>query len=514
MPQPPATTTRNASPRGKRHGSLWHELLEELPAAIFVAAAVLIIHHKTYLLDVLDTYTFALIGNAHALVQNGVLRDGVSTPGTPRKSVTVLSIDAGSYANQYRQLSPLNRCALQRDIERIYAARPAVLAIDLNLAPALWLAYPVAPTDRLPAGQCKHATADRQLTAQCQAQCQEELYEHIAQQQQQTPTVVMLQDASTAAPADYRTTRDRWTARMRSVGVRFGHPYLISSFGMLLNIDTQKDPATGLAPLIEETCLANRGGHACLDERGHFGPNIDSHNYLNGSVDFHTMADFSAAENVRRSIAGNVVFFGGDWDGADNHVTPVGKLPGVVIHAAAFASIKERHKVHEIFNLMGDVIIGLIFGQITVRLWRAYFVCRFSNDARERQLALGYVVLLAAVFIFLIVPFTFGLSYALMAAWTVWISPVPVAIGMFIDNFGAGSVSQATRVALGQMHRPLRHQHPLRWLTHPVTDIVNLWNKVDKAGRRGSYRGAAQLLLLWRTLWIIVVGYALYLVFH
>jgi hypothetical protein len=507
MPQPPGVTPHGKHPRGARHGSWWHHVLEELPAALFVASAILIIHHETFVLDVLDRYTFALLGNLHAFEQHDPNRLQMSgSHAGKKKTITVLLIDDARYTDEYRQTLPLSRCALLRDIKTIYASKPSVLAIDLNISPALWL-------DNAPVKECKHASPDERLTAQCQAQCEHELYAQIADMQTQTRTVLMQPGMYQGSSLEYQQKRIAWMADMQSKGVQFGHPYLISRFGMLLDVDTRPDIDTGRSSLVEVTCKSNDGGDTCSEERIAGRPNIDPRNYLNGAVESFSMEEFTSGDIARRRVAGGVVFFGGDWGSGDKFLTPVGKLPGVEIHAVAFASIDQRFRIYALLNLFSDIAIGLMFSPLTIRYWKAYFLGRFSDDAKARQRALYYVAALCSIFIGFVLPAALLFSYFLMS-WSIWASPVPVAIGMLIDGFSSSSVTQATRVGLGHLHQPIPHPRALRWLMHPAADIVNLWRKVDKSGRKGTYRGAAASLLFWRTVWVLVVGWCLYLVFH
>src|SRR5436305_5943910 len=71
-----------------------------------------------------------------------------------------------------------------------------------------------------------------------------------------------------------------------------------------------------------------------------------------------------------------------------------------------------------------------------------------SAHAFDRQIACLFVLMLVVLFIG-VVFITLVLSYFALRAG-IWLSPVPIAIGMLIDAFALGSVHQAISVATQQ----------------------------------------------------------------
>src|SRR5438132_8473473 len=113
-------------------------LRHEWRAVVFVAAVVAIGHDHGWL-DFVDGYAFLVLGNLTA----GRLAVGAEALTPPSQvGAFVVEIDQRRYEEQYSARAPLDRCALHRDLARMYAARPRLLVVDIDLAPALWLMNP------------------------------------------------------------------------------------------------------------------------------------------------------------------------------------------------------------------------------------------------------------------------------------------------------------------------------------------------------------------------------------
>jgi hypothetical protein len=121
-------------------------------------------------------------------------------------------------------------------------------------------------------------------------------------------------------------------------------------------------------------------------------------------------------------------------------LTAVGEIYGVEAHAAGYAS--DTVKDHHIVDFWLDFTIALIFSLAIAFFWRKYFDARLSDNAVTRELAKIWVIgLVVSVLALVIVLSIFSL---LLLRVGVWLSPIPVAIGMMFDSFVSGSVDQAT----------------------------------------------------------------------
>jgi hypothetical protein len=159
-----------------------------------------------------------------------------------------------------------------------------------------------------------------------------------------------------------------------------------------------------------------------------------------------TPIDFRASHLNRR--AGTpcprtdcAIFFGGQLDGRDTFVTPVGIRSGVAVHAAIFHSIGQHGGWH-ISEAIMEILGGTILGTILARVWSLH--ADWSGDAIRasgiRGLAtwgvtrgLASAAVLVTVFAFV----TMLLISSKLLTWGVWISPAPLAVGVLIDSMAA-----------------------------------------------------------------------------
>jgi hypothetical protein len=137
-----------------------------------------------------------------------------------------------------------------------------------------------------------------------------------------------------------------------------------------------------------------------------------------------------------------VIFVGTSFGDSDTFLTPLGTMYGVDVHAAAFMSLLLPTRHNELLAFLLDVVLGLAMGGLIAWSWRMYFSLRFSHSAFDRQAApwmimaitLGLLVLLAGLTL---------LSYVLMLYCNVWLSPIPIALGMLFESFFNSAVSAA-----------------------------------------------------------------------
>ena len=163
-----ACVARRWSELQTRFKHFWECIVEELRhtcmSALFVTAIVTIAHDQLGLFNAIDVFAFLAIGNRVAGLENAVSPPTCSTS----SGVCVIWIDQKAYETDYSARSPLNRCKLYDDLQKIYQRNPKLLVIDLDLSPALWLM-------RLGSADPEH-----------QAECQRALYSLIETSSAQT----------------------------------------------------------------------------------------------------------------------------------------------------------------------------------------------------------------------------------------------------------------------------------------------------------------------------------------
>jgi hypothetical protein len=425
----------------------------------------------------------------------------------------VVQIDQAAAESRYLDRSPLDRCELLTDLGAVYAAmkkhRSDLLVIDLDLSPARWL-----------------LTDTGSLTVE--ARCQAALYRMIRGAAAESPPVrTVLMTPIEAADPVLREAQQTWRAAVEGPGVILAHAVLPVKYGLVIkqHCDPHSLAATAYRQAVPGAALG------CTEPQF-----IDPRKYLSGVVpvpigapaaDGGTLpqrldAAFRASgggDEARGAVAaatrgdeaaGSVraVFFGAAFGQGDTFVTPLGELYGVEIHAAGFLSFLDPiHGENRLTELLVDIAYGFLFGFLIALCWERYFALRLAADSDRRLLAPLWLLALAALIVVAAAGLTL-VSWWLLAAFGLWLSPIPMAIGMLIESFASGSVAQGIREAnlLKGAGRPARASLRESAGKFLGGDIFLL----AKKGKRLS----AALLSLRLAIWLATVAGALYLALH
>lgn len=154
-----------------------------------------------------------------------------------------------------------------------------------------------------------------------------------------------------------------------------------------------------------------------------------------------------SSESQKR-MAERVVYFGAGYGSDDLFTTPLGRLYGVELHAAAFATCWQSHncsrsheRMHHLTALFMDLAVALALGWFIAFSWGRYLEWRMHPDPEVSEVA-GIIALRLMIFLLLT---TLGLTaFAgwLLARSGVWISPIPIAVGMFFEAWVLGPIAK------------------------------------------------------------------------
>ena len=426
----------NNTPRGAARRVLHfigRYIQEKWRATVFVASCVTIVNLGFNWLDAIESYAYLAVSN---LTSN--------RPAAPAPDpIVVVRIDEQTFRTRYRERSPLDRCTLSSQLAAIYAAEPHLVVIDLDLSPVDWTSHETGPE------------AEREIT------CQRRLEATLAGNAS-IRTVVMQPFASLDSNVTARATE--WRERLTDAGIRFGDAALPVSYGMTLKYFA--DDHTLNAEAQRNTNEAQTAHDA--DTPLHKRRRIDTHAYSAKLLpvptsltdtpvpgtneysddDLTAMLTKVLPASAQDGTRNRVVFFGIGHGQEDTFLTPIGMLYGVEVHAAGFASPASLDVSHVISFLI-DIIFAGCFGLIIVACWNCYFAWHCDGQPLHGELAWISVVAVSlkkklAVFGAVI------FSFWLLAHAGLWLSPIPIAVGMLIESCMAGSVEAA-------IHR-LRHQ--------------------------------------------------------
>ena len=449
--------------------------------AILAVTAIVAIAHHHHWLDPIDTYAFFI---------TSYFLGSPPAPDSPPK-VVVAAIDSVSYETDYVGRSPLDRCTLSRHLNAIYTApaRPTVVVVDLDLSP-VW-----------PRGSVEESA------------CQQRLEDAIAEARRHGTKTVIMQPFTRAVEAAREDVR-AWETRMSAAGVVFGAAVLPSRWGLTITHHCRPGSLAGAAYLANPPATFHG---TCLAEEAE--PLIDTRHYLRGIAVVSTAPASTFAERIGFTLANirtapgdprRVVFLGGTWGEGDTYFTPIGELYGVEVHAASFLSIGDRpREATHLFSTVLELFIAVVSGFLFKVGWHRYFRAARHPNRTERERAVLYLLGLAALVCVLGTIFSV-LSWRLLS-WGVWLSPIPMILGMAVHAF-VEDVTEAADVAREHAPDDRAREHAPHdgapW-SHSVA-----WFFVGEARSLYRHRAwqAAALVSMKRLAWIVVVAWWLVLV--
>ncbi|TXI24909.1 MAG: CHASE2 domain-containing protein [Roseateles sp.] len=439
---------------GHGHGVL-HHVIKLLVAALFVASSVQLLDRWLVPLDL-----SARLVVAHAAAAQADVPEHFAPP------TAVLQIDREHFDRDYGGRTPLDRCRLRDDLPVVLKALPGVhaLGLDLDLSDL--------PPDRADA----KPGADGLKPNEAQNRCACQLLDWLKAWRDvpgETRRVALI------LPVD-RQDRERsgaWRREVAQRGLELADPRLVQEFGLVRRhwLNPGACPTLGqwmgLPP--EQ---ANQA--ACRDVKQDREELVgDAHHAHN--ISFHRAVaqvrvpdpDASGWEQQWQALAAQQppvrqLFVGARFDASDDFLTPLGTMAGVEVHAAIAQNPRER--VEHLWGFPLDLLLGVVLGAGVTWCWGRYFHQRLSTRLPRRQLAFWWLVLLALVWGLLLIALPMG-AQQILQRLDVWVSPVPMLLGMTLDALVLGSVEVATarlEAREGHHHEPLHEAWPapIPWL--------------------------------------------------
>jgi hypothetical protein len=461
---------------------------------VFVAAAVSILHHHGWL-GAVDGYAFILIGNLSAGLPKIPPRDwGDLRPLALAKAI-IVEIDQVGFEDRYRGRSPLDRCQLLDDLFKLYRARPALLVVDIDLSPALWITK-------------VHADASSALERERQRACELGLYRLIEERADEVETVLM--DPFELADPDASRAKKDWKCSMEASGVHFGSAQIPVSFGLALRGEAGPHSLVGVAAGAlgdqRHRDASHDEGAILIDPRLYRGPGglgvVSVRELESGYVEFYPGGRVESW-NGWHYLGGRIVFFGAGYGSEeDTYLTPGGEFYGVEVQAAALLSRLDPLSEHSPLSLLADLAFAGAFGLATAWCWDRYREDRKKRGQPGRRGTAGVWVILLGVTVIGLLAVSLKISTWLLQDAGVWSSPLPVMIGMMIDSITGRWLEDVE----GGHRDMVTHHHG--WLASAVECTFNVPASLWRANPWAAVWVVGRILL-----WIGVVGYAFSTIF-
>jgi CHASE2 domain len=502
------TTLRGAAKRTTKVGWLERmvkDYLHHLPSAFYVAWVVASIIHILNELDLpLELPATMLLANVAELYVPAPPKSN-----DVRRHLAVVEIDGERHRRQYGGTSPLDRCQLTSDLKKLLQnTNVRVLAIDFDLSPVDAASYQeewARVSSQRPGDNSAVSRPPCQAMQTTQAQCQCEL-ERVLVEPANHKRIITI---APLTPTEGRTKGTPWDNPKDFPDVEFGDPVLNVRFGMVHDYEYPPPGYVGslrlpLAELIaRRLCsdtelryeaprslwtpvlawVADKTGlplpvpaNRCDDvsppqrpESNHPSHRQDDRKFIKHPISFFetrhlhdggrpvAFDDLCLREPVpyrsetrQQPCDIRLVIFGGSYGVEDRYLTALGKISGVQTHAVVAAQLR-AHTWHG-WGYLIDIALGcVLFGPFVHWTWRRYFLQSAQASTRSgaprgpREVAYLWLVLLSVGLVGLVALLVVGSAYA-YAYTGIWISPVPMALGMLVEAMVSGSVHVATSV--------------------------------------------------------------------
>jgi hypothetical protein len=300
--------------------------------------------------------------------------------------------------------------------------------------------------------------------------------------------------------------------------VTFGLAGLPVEYGLVIR--QYCDPNTLAAAAYALSAKLKGSRKNCIDEETRHSKRttelIDPRKYLSGVVPVAVGSADNLSQRIEDALTADqpsnptasqadfkAVFFGAAFGEGDTFVTPLGELYGVEIHAAAFLSLLDPLSTNNhLSEFVVDIVFGFLFGFVIAWCWERYFKLRLSPDSDHRLSAPVWLVRLVVAVIIMAFVLTY-FSLHLLASCGIWLSPIPMAVGMLVESFVSGSVGQGIRTAdaIKGVGKPPRRSFRESAKMFFGGDIYRLWKKPKPR--------SAVLVAFRLVVWMAVVIFAL-----
>lgn len=417
----------------------WMGVLHHVAAAVMLASLMWFLEGR-HVLEWLDGAMLRVTGsNTQSELQ-------VQDPGLKARP-TIIDIDGNAYRTVFGERSPLDRNRLQELLLSLPLDAGKVLAIDIDLSPAVHEDNAAArPLDQLLDRLARSGMAvvlvlpdpseDNLNLGWIRARCGAGIHFASAAITERMGAVTRV-DASlpTLAAVTLALARDReGEPRLHAATLA---PHADGLPGQLCRSAAHASGEYALFNAAREP--AHHDGHA---------PTLPLHpmaaamRYLTPTVSDVVLTK-GRAGLANGAALRPVIFLGGSYDIHDTFRTVEGAMPGLYVHAASFASLRmQTAQVGHFGMFLIDIGLGFLLGWLFGGMWNLFGRADRRASAALQQPTAGAAPVAAflasrlMLVLFWMVPVAIAAGFAaashslLVAGW--WANPGPVILGMFL----------------------------------------------------------------------------------
>lgn len=420
-------TLVSTSPSGLRKSKVLGVFVDHWAAAAFSTAITIVLDYLGFLQLFTKLSWLVLFSMPAAAPETGVNFQ----PGMP----AVVMITEADFVTRYGEKTPLDRCVLAADIQRVLAKSPQRLAIDFDLSPML---------------------GSNAIDEQCQLRLDSLLDEH----SQKLTVLVPFATANRAL----LEKKHAWMGARCQAGLAFADGQLDTAMGMV----TEHTVGEGadLKARIAEQMREGPSDHICKQvttagaydanpwlneqrrkmaaETDH--PSVPLH-FSHAITQLGVMPLHSDALDGVPTFEGSPVLLGGDWGRDDRFLTSAGEQPGAVVHGVRVVNLAYPVKLPSAWlALLMDMAVAVGFAWLVKYFWSVYVDSRKLDHhffRSEHKVELGALILFGFVlaYVCLTLFFIFA-AHDLLARLSLVMAPILIAMSMLFDGFVSGPVEK------------------------------------------------------------------------
>ena len=436
-------------------------------SALFLASLMVILEH----FPVVEWLNVVMFRVLHAVARPSIQTGHAESGKTVEAKALVFTIQQELFETAFRSRSPIDREVLLEyliKLDKVYHLQGKVLAIDYDLSP--------------------NYEANKECTIKDST---EEIWQYalddiLLSLSRRGVKVVLIKHI----PVENTTLcecKTKWELEKYDLGkgILFGNPDLMHyDLGLVVKYAEREDsfPAVVRAaekladpkklaagekvrlPPMQLTCGDPKpSAHESGDRTAqliHFSKAVDSVKVcaLDEPEAFKRCKDAWSAFGIDTEDS-KVIFFGGHYGLDDIYVTPVGEKAGVTIQAYTYFSQGDPLKTMLPWKAWGiEIAIGIVGGLVFHLIWHGFHHYRqHGNFTLQFTMALLAFTALSAFIYFV------GRWIADFLAKGIWLHPVPMFVGLFIDSY----IATATSTEGGNTHEGA-------W-RHPTPRVIGLF---------------------------------------
>lgn len=321
-------------------------------------------------------------------------------------SITII-ISNIMYEKEFYSISPLNKDKLNILLNKIINKRPKALVIDLDISP------------------------DYDFSKSKQTLIDKELYSLLMQNS--IDINIILPFAFFSKTQENIVLKKEWVSNMCKNGVKFGLPSLNSEMGISLQYHDYKNSMSKIAStknniICEDINNSLNNLYALSKNYYEEYKNSKQHPINFKNINSHTLVINEIDDLKKYDLQNKTIFLGGGYGFGDKYITPYGEKFGVQVHESIFYTISHKiDQANTLLTLIADFLLAITFGIVMEYLVNLREKLTSLNGLALNNILL-FVLLITSVIISTII------SALMFHNFYIWLNPIPLIIGMFLDS--------------------------------------------------------------------------------